>query len=729
MTTTLTPNLKLRIDSKLTANAKYNLQQIDLLGATFLVDSTSTLKIRSQTDLVIEPNSADIGGSGLNGSVFIGTANHKIAALNVYATELYLDGAFNLKDQASTSTGKLGLVYKSDLNGSLDNTARVLNIDVDGASRNLVLGGNLSLLGGNLILNVTGSTNVILPQSGTLSTLDGAEPLTNKSIDADQNTLTNIANASIKAAAGIEYSKLNLVNSIINADINSAAAIAYSKLNLASSIVNADINVSAAIAYSKLNLATSIVNTDISPTADIAYSKLDLEDSILDGDIAPGAAIQGTKILPQFGAQNIRTTGVLELANGAYTTALAHASSGQSQDLTFKLPNSYGSSLNFLQTDGAGNLQWSASTGTGTVTSVDLSASGEFSVSGGPITTSGTLVLTKTNQSANQVWAGPTSGVAAQPSFRALVLADLPLLSSADVGLGNVPNVDATNPANITQSASYRFVTDTEKSTWNGKQDALGFTPENSANRGIANGYAPLNASGKLENSYLNTSVMNYHGTWDASTNTPALADGMIGADPGDIYIVSVAGTQNLGSGSITFGVDDWVIYSQTNVWQRVANSNAVASVNGATGAVTVNAINELTGDITAGPASNSESKVATIASGAVTDAKISASAAVSVSKLAAGTNGYVLQTVAGVPTWTTPPVSVQSYKTNWVTADGTTKVITHGLGTADVLIQIYNLSSFERIDVDTITIDSTTATLVSSQAPGWTWRVLILAI
>ena len=37
------------------------------------------------------------------------------------------------------------------------------------------------------------------------------------------------------------------------------------------------------------------------------------------------------------------------------------------------------------------------------------------------------------------------------------------------VGLGNVPNVDATNPANISQSASYRFVSDTEKSTWNNK--------------------------------------------------------------------------------------------------------------------------------------------------------------------------------------------------------------------------------------------------------------------
>lgn len=42
-------------------------------------------------------------------------------------------------------------------------------------------------------------------------------------------------------------------------------------------------------------------------------------------------------------------------------------------------------------------------------------------------------------------------------------------LTKAELGLGNVPNVDATNPANISQSSSYRFVTDTEKSTWNAK--------------------------------------------------------------------------------------------------------------------------------------------------------------------------------------------------------------------------------------------------------------------
>lgn len=101
-----------------------------------------------------------------------------------------------------------------------------------------------------------------------------AATLTNKIIDADLNTITNIENADIKAGAAIDYSKLNLVNSIVNADINASAAIAYSKLNLVGSIVNADVNAAAAIAYSKLNLVGSIINADINATAAIARTKI-----------------------------------------------------------------------------------------------------------------------------------------------------------------------------------------------------------------------------------------------------------------------------------------------------------------------------------------------------------------------------------------------------------------------------------------------------------------------
>lgn len=76
-------------------------------------------------------------------------------------------------------------------------------------------------------------------------------------------------------------------------------------------------------------------------------------------------------------------------------------------------------------TPGAGSISI-ASTVAGTVTSVDLTAPGIFSVSGNPVTTSGTLALALATQSANLVWAGPNTGAATSPTFRFLVIADLP---------------------------------------------------------------------------------------------------------------------------------------------------------------------------------------------------------------------------------------------------------------------------------------------------------------
>jgi hypothetical protein len=74
----------------------------------------------------------------------------------------------------------------------------------------------------------------------------------------------------------------------------------------------------------------------------------------------------------------------------------------------------------------AGDTGGGGGGGSGTVTSVGLSAPSIFSVAGSPVTTNGTLALSLATQTANTVWAGPTSGGVATPTFRALVAADIP---------------------------------------------------------------------------------------------------------------------------------------------------------------------------------------------------------------------------------------------------------------------------------------------------------------
>ena len=74
-----------------------------------------------------------------------------------------------------------------------------------------------------------------------------------------------------------------------------------------------------------------------------------------------------------------------------------------------------------------------AETYVGTVTSVALSLPDIFSVSGSPVSSSGTLSATLATQTANRVWAGPNTGSAAAPTFRALVAGDIPTLTASKI--------------------------------------------------------------------------------------------------------------------------------------------------------------------------------------------------------------------------------------------------------------------------------------------------------
>ena len=115
----------------------------------------------------------------------------------------------------------------------------------------------------------------------------------------------------------------------------------------------------------------------------------------------------------------------------------------------------------YYGTDNVGGKGWYTLTGGGSVSSVGLTMPAIFTVSGSPITTSGTLGVTYVTQSANTIFAGPTSGGVAAPAFRSLVTADFPAsgVSAATYGSTTQSAVVAVDTTGRITSASSSTIT------------------------------------------------------------------------------------------------------------------------------------------------------------------------------------------------------------------------------------------------------------------------------
>ena len=107
---------------------------------------------------------------------------------------------------------------------------------------------------------------------------------------------------------------------------------------------------------------------------------------------------------------------------------------------------------------------------------------------------------------------------------------------------------DATT-ADINDTTTRRYVTDTQISTWN---------------------------------AMIGGSI--FQSVWNASTNSPSLSSGV--GTKGYYYIVNVDGTTNL-DGINDWKIGDWAIFDGT-VWRKVDNTDAISSFNGRTGAITL---------------------------------------------------------------------------------------------------------------------------------------------
>lgn len=101
-----------------------------------------------------------------------------------------------------------------------------------------------------------------------------------------------------------------------------------------------------------------------------------------------------------------------------------------------------------------------------------------------------------------------------------------------------------------------------------------------------------LDDNGRLPSDLLPVNALLYVGQWNPADGYPDSTSSTFG----DFYIVNANGTCE----GTRFYVGDWIIWNG-NKWDRSANANAVSSVNGLTGAVTLDSTNIKTGILAAG--------------------------------------------------------------------------------------------------------------------------------
>ncbi len=112
----------------------------------------------------------------------------------------------------------------------------------------------------------------------------------------------------------------------------------------------------------------------------------------------------------------------------------------------------------------------------------------------------------------------------------------------------------ANHPATIiAQDSDNRFVSDTEKNSWNSKQPALGYTAENASKKNTADGYAGLGADGKLISSQLPAITVN--DTFVVASETAMLA---LTAETGDIAVRTDLSKSFILKGSNSALLNDW---------------------------------------------------------------------------------------------------------------------------------------------------------------------------
>ena len=158
--------------------------------------------------------------------------------------------------------------------------------------------------------------------------------------------------------------------------------------------------------------STDVLKVNTSAGAALSQSNLESLFSSTTRFNSLSSVVDGTS--PNYMRSNSSNGAQLPVLTGAPMTPPIGAIWYDSSDSKIKFQTSVGPAV--------------VGTSSGSVTSVGFSAPTEFSVSGSPVTSAGTIAVTWTAQTANKVLAAPDSATGT-PTFRTLTAADIPNLS------------------------------------------------------------------------------------------------------------------------------------------------------------------------------------------------------------------------------------------------------------------------------------------------------------
>jgi hypothetical protein len=385
----------------MTSELEFNFRSLDELGSLYQVDAQENALIRARGDVNIEPDSPDLGGGGSAGNVNFGTVDNPIVKATFNATEVDFGTAtftgLTLPWSDIDFTGSLAndiedfdsavstSTLSSDVSTHTSNTSNphavtttqlgtYTSVEIDSA---LALKADL-----NDLTTHEGSSSVHGVTGNVVGDTD-VQTLTNKSINALSNSLTEIDIPNLAASFTLPYEMTDLNDAILFTDLATGFSLPWSSLNKAGGSIadipnrdHSDLSNSGSYTHSDVDShIDSVASHGVSAVAGLVESQTFTNKTIsatqntitglTDASISNSAAIQGTKVVPDFGTQSPVTTTSYEWLVGGYRTSLLAAQSGQVADLSWELPPEDGSFGQVLSTNGSGRLSWSSAAGGG----------------------------------------------------------------------------------------------------------------------------------------------------------------------------------------------------------------------------------------------------------------------------------------------------------------------------------------------------------------------------